>query len=156
MNIGLAGEYLTAGMISMEGIKKNEVWYASLTLKNYPGIDIFALRDAESLTEPQHVGIQVKSTYNQSSILIGITLSKESTQNDINMIIRCPFIFVVFNKDFKPSFYVLSREDMVKLVFESNNEYFSRAKEYVKKEQPIAINVKKLIPYKDNWDAIWK
>lgn len=35
--IGLTGEYHVAGMMSLKG------WVASLTLKNYPFVDIFGL-----------------------------------------------------------------------------------------------------------------
>lgn len=35
--IGLTGEYFVAGMMSLNG------WVASLTLKNYPSVDIFGL-----------------------------------------------------------------------------------------------------------------
>lgn len=151
MNLGLAGEYIVAGMISLEGIKNNEIWSASLTLKNYPGVDIFALNEKSNV----HVGIQVKSTYKQSSILIGIKLKKDSSFEEVNNLIKCPYVFVIFDENFQPSFYIVSRKEMVKLAINTNDEYFQKAKEGVKPEQPIAIKVKNLQPFKNKWENIW-
>ena len=53
---GLAGEYLVAGMMNLKG------WVASLSLKNYPGVDIFGLNPENGKT----VNIQVKSCWNDS------------------------------------------------------------------------------------------
>ena len=56
LRTGMAGEYLVAGNMCLRG------WTASLTLKNYPGVDIIGQHP--DLVENEVALIQVKSSLN--------------------------------------------------------------------------------------------
>jgi hypothetical protein len=152
MNIGLAGEYMVAGMLSIQG------WYSSLTLKNYPDIDIIACKVGE---EDRPKCIQVKSTKGQSSILVG-SLKRDATEEDVkNNIVKGDYVFVVFSKKIDedptihPDYYVVPKADMIELVIKTNNDYFNKPhKKEVKEVQLIAIKVADLKQYKDRWDLL--
>ncbi len=152
MNIGLAGEYMVAGMLSING------WYASLTLKNFPKVDIIAYRKGDIDSQ---IGIQVKSTQGQTSVLVGLNLTADATIEGIEKKIKYPYVFVVFSKHIEvnsttiPDFYVVSRNEMVRLIYESNKAYFNKPrKRAVNPVQPIAIHIEKLIPFKDKWELL--
>lgn len=152
MNIGLAGEYMVAGMLSIQG------WYASLTLKNYPNIDIIACKvGKENMPKP----IQVKSTKGKSSILVG-NLNKDANEEDIkNKIVKGDYVFVVFNKKVDedptmcPDYHIVPENNMIELVKKTNDDYFNKQhKKEVRDIQPIAIKVSDLVKYKDRWDLL--
>jgi len=79
--IGLTGEYFVAGMMSLKG------WVASLTLKNYPSVDIFGLDPETDKT----INIQVKTTKNAKSYQVGLMRSHLDCINDR---ITSSFVFV--------------------------------------------------------------
>lgn len=152
MNIGLAGEYMVAGMLSIKG------WYASLTLKNYPNIDIIAHKVG---TENSQVGIQVKSTIGQSSILVGRLKKGASEETIRETIVKGIYVFVVFDKDEAnialkmPTFYIVPMNDMVTLVRKTNDAFFNKPRQIeVNDIQPIAIKIADLKPYENKWDGI--
>jgi hypothetical protein len=152
MNIGLAGEYMVAGMLNIQG------WYASLTLKNYPDIDIIANKVGEANSFKE---IQVKSTKGKSSILVG-NLKKGATEEDVkDRIVKGDYIFVWFDKNIennptiRPDFYIVPYIDMIKLVKKTNDNYFNKTHEKeIKEVQPVAIKVADLVPYKERWDLL--
>ena len=154
MNIGLAGEYMVAGMLSIQG------WYASLTLKNYPDIDILAHKIG---AEKKPIGIQVKSTLGKSSVLVG-RLHRGASDKDVEeTIVKGLYIFVVFDKDCEnrtssfPTFYIVPQKDMIKLVRETNDNYFNKPREIsVRDTQPVAIKIKDLEKYKEKWEMLDK
>ena len=152
MKIGLAGDYLVAGMLSIKG------WYASLTLKNYPGIDIIAHKVGE---KNNLRWIQVKSTKGQSSILVGRLKRGATEENVRSKIVKGDYIFVVFDQKVNespnvyPDYYIVPMNDMVQLVLRTNEDYFNKKHEKeVAETQPVAIIVKSLEPYKDRWDLL--
>ena len=153
MNIGLAGEYLVASIMSFKG------WDASLTLKNYPAADIFGYNPECD----KHVMVQVKTTVGQSSYMSGLRLTATVTENEIKSLIKGPFIFVHYKNKEKdkitcpmPRIFILSREDMIKTVLKDNNDYFRKPRKGIVKElQPLAIKVKSLEEFENKWDNLW-
>lgn len=141
--IGLTGEYLVAGMMSLKG------WVASLTLKNYPSVDIFGLNPITQKT----VNIQVKTTKNHSSFNIGLQHDKRI---DIDSKITCPFVFVHIDKLDNISYFILSRKELIDLIEITDDEYFNRLRlKPLNPSYPIALNVKHLSKFKDKWENIW-
>lgn len=153
MNIGLAGEYLVASVMSFKG------WDASLTLKNYPAADIFGYNPECD----KHVRIQVKTTIGQSSYMTGLRLSSTANEDDVKSFINGPYVFVHYNNNNKsiscpsPRFFILSKQDMVNVVLKENNDYFGKPRKVaVKDVQPLAIKVKNLEGYENMWDKLWE
>ena len=144
----LAGEYLVAGMMNLKG------WVASLTLKNYPSVDIFGMNPGMG---GKTVNIQVKSSW-ESSFNIG---TKHSDRPKLEDKIKGPFVFVhcenkLHGKE-SVSFYILSRKQLIDLVNSSDDAYYNRPRvRPLKNDYPIALSVKKdLLPFKDQWDSLW-
>ena len=146
---GLAGEYLVAGMMNLKG------WVASLTLKNYPGVDIFGMNPE---MDGKTVNIQVKSCWD-NSFFIGV---KRSERDQMDKKIQGPFVFVHCenseNGKESVSFYILTKSEFINLVNTSDDKYFNGPhKNPIKDDYPIALSLKNdLLPYKDNWDSLWK
>ena len=140
--IGLIGEYFVAGMMSLKG------WVASLTLKNYPSVDIFGLDPETEKT----INIQVKTTKNVKSYQIGVMRSQRP---EIDNIITCPFVFVYIDKNNNIDYYILSRNQLIDLIIMTDDEYYNRPRKEPLKDYPIAINLKDMIEYKDKWQNLW-
>lgn len=140
---GLAGEYLVAGMMNLKG------WVASLTLKNYPGVDIFG----KNPTTGANVSIQVKSC-RDSSFFIGV---KRSERNQMDKKIQGPFVFVHIDKCEKISYYILSKDEFIELVNTTDESYYNKPRvNPIKPDYPIALSLKDLRPYENHWDSLWK
>lgn len=153
MSIGLAGEYIVASIMSLKG------WNASLTLKNYPAVDIFGYNpDCD-----KHIRIQVKTTVGQSSYMTGLILSSKVGEDDVRSLIKGPYVFVHYNtKDEDkiscpiPRFFILNKEDMVKIVIRENNDYFNKPRKgVVKDSQPLSLKVDSLVGFENKWDNLW-
>lgn len=126
---GLAGEYLVAGMMNLKG------WVASLTLKNYPSVDIFGMNPS---LNGKTVNIQVKSSW-ESSFIIGV---RHSDRDRMAETIKGPFVFVHCEKNLhgkeSVSFYILSRKQLIDLVNSSDDAYYNRPRvRPLKNDYPI-------------------
>ena len=142
--ISLTGEYFVAGMMSLKG------WVASLTLKNYPSVDIFGLNPHTKKT----VNIQVKTTKIKKDYLIGL---RHDQRNIIKEVITTPYIFVHINKNSDVRYFILSTEEFIELIEVTDDKYFNRPREIaLKPNYPIAVQVSDLEKYEDNWDSLWK
>lgn len=142
--IGLTGEYLVAGMMSLRG------WVASLTLKNYPSVDIFGLNPETDKT----INIQVKTTKNQTSYNIGL---RHDQRNIIQEKISCPYVFVHIDKNDDVRYFILSKKEFIDLIEKTDDIYFNKPRiKAIKTNYPIAIRVSDLKNYEDKWDSLWK
>lgn len=141
--IGLTGEYFVAGMMSLKG------WVASLTLKNYPSVDIFGLDPETEKT----INIQVKTTKNVKSYQVGVMRSQRPEINDR---VTCPFVFVYIDKDNNIEYYIISRNQLIDLILTTDDEYYNRPRKAPLKDYPIAISLKDLAEFKDEWLNLWK
>ena len=117
---GLAGEYLVAGMMNLKG------WVASLTLKNFPGVDIFG-KDPKT---DQNISVQVK-TSRENSFNIGINRPQRKVLNDL---IKGPFVFVHIDKNNDVTYYILTRDEVIELINTTDDDYFARKKDKSKEE----------------------
>lgn len=97
---GVAGEYFVAAELSRRG------YIASLTMKNTMGIDILAA----SADASRVVGIQVKTTRDGHTSWLVNGLDKKVKVGNHQF-----FVFVSMNKMGRPSFYVVPRNDVIRL-----------------------------------------
>lgn len=144
--IGLTGEYFVAGMMSLQG------WVASLTLKNYPSVDIFGLDPDKDKT----VNIQVKTTRNQNSYQIGL---RHDQRNKIKEKIKCPHVFVHINRKNEIRYFILTTKELIDLIESTDDKYFNQYKSRtmnIRIDYPIAVGLKDLLPFENKWDSIWK
>ena len=141
--IGLTGEYFVAGVMSMKG------WVASLTLKNYPSVDIFGLNPKTGVT----INIQVKTTRGKNSYNIGLA---HNQRNNINNKIKCPFVFVHIDNKENIRYFVLTQMNLIKLIEKTDDDYYKKSRNKpLKEDYPIAIELKHLIPFENSWDKLW-
>lgn len=133
INIALYGEYYVAAMLYKRG------WTANLTLKNYPGIDIFGFNPSKNI----HSCIQVKTGCNKYTVLLGPTKNKFNINN-----IKGPYVFVHVGKNDSPDCFILAQNDVISLI---NNKL-----PLTTNGSPIKFKWNELVSYKDQWDNLWK
>ena len=140
---GLAGEYLVAAKMNLRG------WVASLTLKNFPGVDVFGFNPQTK----QNIEIQVKSCWDRS-FFIGVRHSERGIMNEK---IHGPFVFVHIKNVDEASFYILTKSEFMDLVDTTDDAYYNKERiKPIKPDYPMAISIKDLTPFKDHWDSLWK
>lgn len=146
---GMAGEYLVAGKMSLRG------WTASLTFKNYPGVDIIGQHP--QLGENKVALIQVKSSV-YPNFWVGIRYSE---RDKMASMIKGPYVLVFFdekNGEVEPTYYILTKKQMIDLINQSDDAY--RAK---KRDKPLSsdysikiyIHRDDLNHYKNKWDSLF-
>ena len=133
MLTALAGEFLVAGHLCLKG------FVASLTLKNYPKVDIFCLNPRNG----KHVAIQVKTKRGRRRYYI-----PEDIDGSDN-----PFVFVYIRKDQNIDYYVLGAEDVAQLSWEERDGYL-RNRPHVSRDQPRMLSVENVAAFKDRWDLL--
>lgn len=143
LRLGCAGEYMVAAMMNLNG------WDAALTQKNYPSVDIFGYnKDLD-----KNARIQVKAA-SVKSFLIGFCHNnRDNMYNDI----EGPYVFVYFKDHMTPEYYIVNKQEFIRLVLKEDDAYFNRPrKKGIKSDYPIAVSIDSLMPYKDQWDNLWK
>lgn len=142
--IGLTGEYFVAGMMNLKG------WVASLTLKNYPQVDIFGLNPETQ----EKVNIQVKTTRKKTSYQVGL---RHDQRNIIHEKITCPFVFVHIDKNETVKYFILSKEELINIIEKTDDAYFNKPRsKKIKVNYPIAIGIKDIQAFENKWENIWK
>ncbi len=142
--IGLTGEYFVAGMMSLKG------WVASLTLKNYPSVDIFGLNPQTEKT----VNIQVKTIRGGKNYPIGLTHATIDKAKDK---ITCPYVFVHIDKHDVVRYFIVSRKKLIDIIKTSDKDYLSKSrKKPVQQTNPVGIPINYLLPFENEWNNIWK
>lgn len=130
---GLAGEFLVAGYLSLKG------YVASLTLKNYPGVDIFCLNPKNG----KQVAVQVKTLRGGKSYYI-----PENVDESKN-----PFVFVHIHAGDTVEFFVVPAKRVAEISATERSEYL-RSRPHVRKDQPRMLSVDHLANFKDRWDLL--
>lgn len=143
----LAGEHAVASQLCLKG------YVASLTLKNFPGVDIFY----QNPETKKHGSLQVKTTQ-----VSWIRIPEESEKDQI-------YVLVNFQTT-PPDFYIIPYEKLLKLANLERHLYITKVKHrkpVVEKEQPLAITLtgspdysgyeevtKELAHYKNAWELL--
>lgn len=138
-DISLAGEYYVAAMMHIRG------WNASMTLKNYPGIDILGYNP----TTGKQSTIQVKTGNNKYTVLTGIKLGDFSTK--IKSITQ-PYVFVHLNDVDGIECFILSSKDFITLVSGVQIKMTSKGN---RPNAPIKLKWSDLKPFKNQWNNLW-
>lgn len=150
LKIGMAGEYLVAAKMSLDG------WTANLTYKNYPGVDIIGQHPR--LDENSIVRIQVKSSV-EPSFWVGI---KYSQRGQMNTLIKGPYVFVYFEEKeghVHPSFYILSKAQVINVINQSDEDYRSKSRsKKLASDYSIKVYIMRdrLCEYQDKWDNLFE
>ncbi len=121
----LSGEYFVAAELCRRGI------VASLTLKNYPSVDIFIYNPETR----KHGTIQVKTTRVHRSQ--GYWMPDPIQIKDIGT----PFVFVHLYKENPPEFFIVPASMLVSLIKSEGTKYWY-------------VSIKDLEKYKDQWDNL--
>ena len=119
--IALSGEYFVAAELCRRGI------VASLTLKNYPSIDIFIYNPETKL----HGAVQVKTTRVHRS-------SGYWMPNPAEIELTTPFVFVHLHKNDVPEYFIIRASDLISLVKPEGKQYWY-------------VSIKDLLVFKDKW-----
>lgn len=129
----LAGEFLVAGQLCLKG------YVASLTLKNYPKVDIFCLNPKNG----KQISIQVKSKRGGNAYHV-----PESIDIDKN-----PFVFVYIRKENNIDYYVIPAKDVARLSEKERKDYI-KTHPTVNPDQPRMLSVMNMTDYINRWDLL--
>ena len=148
--VALAGEFLVAGQLCMRGC------VASLTLKNYPGVDIFALNPKTG----KQVAIQVKTikvspgrrapatAYPQGAYFV-----PESGHEYPDR----PFVFVTITSPDQVDYFIVPGQSVADISERERQQYFEWARSAgrtVSEAQPRMTSLEALSPFKDRWELL--
>lgn len=125
---GLAGEYLVAGQLCLEG------YVPSLTFKNYPNVDIFYVDPATG----KNGALQVKTIRGGKKYFVPEKVDSSQT----------PFVFVRINSDHFAEFWIVSAKK-VKTLSAKRREKYLDEHPHAKKKQPRMLSIKDLADFKD-------
>ena len=149
----LAGEFLVAGHICLQG------YVASLTLKNYPGVDIFALNPRTN----KQVTIQVKTarlrlphprrptpagTYPQGAYFVPESVDEHPDR---------PFVFVAIMPDHQVEYFIVPGRSVAEISEQERQQYLEWTRSTgrtVSETQPRMISVDALTPFRDRWELL--
>ncbi len=129
----LAGEFLVAGQLC---IRK---YLASLTLKNYPQVDIFCLNPKTG----KQVSVQVETKRGGKRYYVPETVADSDPS----------FVFVYIGADDKVDYYIIPARDVAKLSEKERND-FVRSHPDAKKGQPRMLSVKIMGTFKNRWELL--
>jgi len=130
---GLAGEFLVAGNLCLKG------FLASLTLKNYPKVDVFCLNPKNG----KQAAIQVKTLRGEKLYYV-----PEDIDGSNN-----PFVFVHITKDDHVEFYIVPAKVAADLS-KCQREKYLRDHPNVKREQPRMLSLSSIAGFANRWDLL--
>lgn len=111
--IGTAGEYLVAAKMNLHG------WHASLTMKNYPMIDIVGYDS----TNQRYVSVQVKTIYRDRSFLVGFS---RKARGNMQAEVKGPYVVVDLKDLDHPEYYIIPKQDLIDITFTTDDAYYQK------------------------------
>jgi len=139
--VGVAGEYLVAGELSLRG------FIASITLRNSRGIDIIASNSDGS----KSVSIQVKTNSDGGKNWI-LNKKAEKFYNENHY-----YIFVALGKENeRPCFHIVPSKDVAEYVSKNHSEWLKGTKKdgTGRKDTPMRKFSDHEDKYKETWEQI--
>ncbi len=133
----LAGEYYVAAELCRRG------YMASLTLKNYPKVDIFALDPATQ----RQTAIQVKTVRQVKGLLFFVP----KDAGDFNGF----FAFVVLPPVGGYETYLLPGQDVARLAKEAGDKFMNSHSDLDRAKQPLMVGLEQLAPFREKWEIIF-
>ena len=131
-------------------------YVASLTLKNYPGVDIFALNPRNN----KQVAVQVKTINKPSApparfgqAPMGSYFLPEAIGDDPDR----PFVFVTITPDCYARFFIVPNESVAAISDQERRDYFEYVRSKgrtIKDVQPRMISLQSLQPFEDKWERL--
>ena len=132
--LGLSGEFAVASYLCLQG------YVASLTLKNYPKVDIFVFNPQNK----RNGTIQVKTTLG----VVGYLLPESISEGDPT------FVFVYFETgDSSPQFFVVPAKRVAE-ISEWERQSYLNTHPTVKREQPRTIDIVEIQEFRDKWQNL--
>jgi hypothetical protein len=132
--LSLSGEFAVASFLCLKGCM------ASLTLKNYPGVDIFVFNPKNNL----NVSIQVKTKMRGREYFL-----PENINNTDPV-----FVFVTFqSREICPEFFIVPA-NLVAEISEKERQDWITLHPNAKKEQPRMISIADIQQFKDQWQYL--
>jgi len=129
--LGLSGEFAVASYLCLQG------YVASLTLKNYPGVDIFVFNPKKN----KNVAVQVKTKLGGREYFLPEKIDDADPA----------FVFVTFETiDSLPNFFIVPAKCVAE-ISEWERQTWIKAHPNAKKEQPRMISISNIREFKDNW-----
>lgn len=128
----LGGEFLVAGKLCLMG------YNASLTLKNFPNVDIFAFNPKNNKT----ISIQVKTKKGGKEYFI------PEKMGEMNI----PFIFVNVNENNSIDYYIIHSKEAGRISEKAREEYTNKHPNL--KKPLFMIAEKDIQKFKDRWDLL--
>lgn len=135
-HISLVGEYYVCSMMHLKE------WNASMTLKNYPGTDIFGYNPQTKT----YSNIQVKTGKNKYTVLLG-----PNTKTFNSSTVVGPYVFVHILPDGILESYILKASDVIAMA----NSYIATNSSKGNGIVPIRFKWSALQPFKDLWNNLW-
>lgn len=141
--IGTAGEYLVAAQMNLNG------WFASLTMKNYPMVDIIGKNEQTG----KFIQVQVKTIHKDRTFLVGFS---RVNRDKMDLTIQGPYVIVDL-KDIKhPEYFIVPKQDLIDITYRTDDAYYKKkcANGHPNEKYPMAVNIKEVHGYKDRWDLL--
>ncbi len=134
----LAGEFFVAGKLCQMG------YVASLTLKNYPEVDIFVLNPKNE----KEIAIQVKTKKQEHDSIRPAYFVPEKIEKMKN-----PFIFVYITKEGLIKYHIISAKKLAEISHKERQEYLDN-NPHVNRKQMRMIKLDSLKEFEDRWDLL--
>lgn len=148
----LAGEHLVAGQLCMRG------YVASMTLKNYPGVDIFVLNPhTRRQTHVQVKAIVLKRRKKRLPDNKYPISGDYFVSEAVDELTDTPFVFVTIDPELNVEYYVVPCEVVAEVSAKLRREYLSGAQikgKAVSQKQPRMIGLRSIQEFRDRWDLL--
>jgi len=132
--LALSGEFAVASYLCLHG------YVASLTLKNYPKVDIFVFNPRNN----RNGSVQVKTKLGGKEYFLPENISETDPT----------FVFVMFaTKESLPQFFVVLAKDVAN-ISERERQVWIKAHPNAKREQPRMISINSIQAFKDKWQNL--
>jgi len=129
----LAGEFSVAAKLCLRG------YIASLTLKNYPGVDVFCMNPKND----KSTTIQVKTVRGTDDYFL-----PEHFPNKDQV-----FVFVRISNNDTLEYFVAPAKELERISTEGRERYL-RDHPHVSRTQPRMVSVKEIENFRDRWDLL--
>ena len=118
---------------------------ANTVIRNNKSIDIICIKCDDNTWHHQSALIQVKARYGRD-FPSGFSLRDSIDLEELNKKVKGPYVFVYFDEENNPDYYILSRSQFIKLLYEIHDRYCNKIqrKKNLNMSLPAEINLNQL------------